>query len=74
MAVVNSNNVVDMAALEGSKENFAPLRQGRSANKMQQMVQLADKPNELELKLRTERQYAFILSYFFSEDIVYLES
>jgi hypothetical protein len=45
-----------MSALETCKENFAPLKGGRSANKMLEAVTLQSKPNELELKLRAERQ------------------
>ena len=45
-----------MAALETCKENFAPLKGGRSARGMLEAVTMQSKPNELELKLRSERQ------------------
>ncbi len=50
------DTILDMAALETCKENFAPLKGGRSAQKMLEAVTLQSKPNELELKLRAERQ------------------
>jgi hypothetical protein len=42
--------------VQGSKENFAPLRSGRSAAKLGESAAMSLKPNSADLKLQNERQ------------------
>ena len=56
--------MADMNELEHSKENFAPIRAGRDVSKLMEIASFAQKPNELQLKLRAERAYVCIFSVF----------